>query len=320
MAIDFRIHDVPPPTLAAFLEAVAVHPNQDLGRLAEYANFSVSTARKALPTLESLSVVEQSSDNRYLTKAEGVKRADLDSALLVLRRALQAYRPFEALCEGLSLGESLEDAVRKAGLLLGLDSHGTKQFAALVKLGRSLGVLQGEGQTIALAPQFAPNNSQILEVLTVKDVESEGRARLFNARWLGRPANNILDEVDRQLLCDALLKHSVDPKKAVDSAGQALEDFLRELAGSKGYVAESARLNGASQLASLLISKGVIHTHHQKLVEAVSTVRNSSAHRKDKRTLEPWEITEHGALTVMFQTLIAIRSIGEFVIGGRQTI
>ena len=79
-------------------------------------------------------------------------------------------------------------------------------------------------------------------------------------------------------------------------------------------------MNGSGQLAALLVSKGLIHSHHQKVAEAVSTVRNATSHRKDKKTLAPWTITELGAFATLAQTLTAIRSIGEYTTNGRRTI
>jgi hypothetical protein len=188
------------------------------------------------------------------------------------------------------------------------------------RLGLSLGILTGDGSALTLAPELMPAAGDDLIVVTPADIESEAKARLFNAGWLGRQVHNMLDEVDRQLLCDGLLNFRTDPRKSVDSTGQALEDFLREIATRNGQAAEAKKMNGAGQLAALLVSKGLIHSHHQKLAEAVSTVRNATSHRKDKKTLAPWTITVHGAFATLAQTLTAIRSIGEYTTKGRQTI
>jgi len=64
----------------------------------------------------------------------------------------------------------------------------------------------------------------------------------------------------------------------------------------------------------------MILSHHVKLIESVSTVRNAKAHSKDKKTLTPWEITEFGAFWTCAGALVAIRSIFEFTRGGAQTI
>src|SRR5579862_8126467 len=65
MEIDLRVHDVPPPTLLAFLEAAVVHPGQDAAGVASFAGFSPSTGKRALPTLEALGLVQRDGKGRY---------------------------------------------------------------------------------------------------------------------------------------------------------------------------------------------------------------------------------------------------------------
>lgn len=321
MDYDLRVQDVPPRTLLSFLEATAVHPGQGLESVSSFAGFSVSTARKALPTLESLELVERDAEGHYnATSPSGVHRGMAeDEGLALLRRALLGYRPFGALLEGLALGEPVAIASRKAGLLLGL-GDGTavsSKFDVLVRLGSTLGILDPDG---SIAAEYEPGDDADAIVLMAKDVESEAKARLFVAKWLGRSVHNALDDTDRQLLCDALLKYRIDPRKSVEAAGQALEDYLREIADAKDLAAEAKKLNGAGQLANLLVNKGLLHSHQQKLAEAVSTVRNATSHRKDKKTMKAWTITEHGAFSTFVCALTAIRSIGEYTTNGRQTI
>jgi hypothetical protein len=321
MEHDLRVHDVPAATLLAFLEATAVHSGQDIEAVSSFAGFSVSTARKALPTLESLVLVERDAEGHYTaTRAYGVHRGmSEEEGLAVLRRALLGYRPFGALLEGLALGEPVGTASRKAGLLLGFGNGGavSSKFDVLVRLGSTLGILNQDG---SIAREYDADDDADAIVLTAEDVESEAKARLFIAKWLGRSVHNALDETDRQLLCDALLKYRIEPRKSVDAAGQALEDYLREIAGANALAAEAKKLNGAGQLANLLVNEGVLHSHHQKLADAVSTVRNATSHRKDKKTMKAWTITEHGAFSMFVCALTAIGAIGEYTTNGRQTI
>jgi hypothetical protein len=190
----------------------------------------------------------------------------------------------------------------------------------LAKWGRELGVLIGtNGQTV-LAPHIRVAVESPGVLVRHEDVESQACARLFNARQLGRAANHYVDEVDRTLLAESLLHHASDPRDSVEKAGQALEDFLRHVARDKGFDAEARACNGATQLAGKLVSLGVLHSHHANLVAAVATVRNAKAHLKDKKTLDPWEISAFAAATKLASTLVAIRSIYVFVFEGKQSI
>ena len=321
MSISLSIMRVPIQTLSAFMEAVAVHSTSDAAELADFAGFSPKTASRALPSLETLGVVERNSAGVYRIKAEGVTRGmSPDAAALILRRALLGFRPFEMLTEGLVLGESAPTAARKAALLLDVDDRHAERFDVLLGWGADLGILTNGDGGYKLAAELQSSAIEEVGGISAEDVESEAKARLYNARRLGRDAHNYLDEVDRQLLADALLEHESTPRKSVEDSGQALEDILRELAEDNGLAAEAKKANGAGQLASLLHTKGLIHSHHQKLVDAVSTPRNATAHKKDKKTLTPWEVTPFGAFSTHSMALTVIRSIYESTANRKQTI
>lgn len=315
---------VPIGTLAAFLEACAAHPSPDIEAVARFAGFSAATAKRALTSLETLGLVSHGSDGGdgiWRATADGVVRGmKKESAALVIRHALQGFRPFEALCEGLAIGEDAATASRKAALALGLNDVSSKRLAILLRWGADLGILEDGDDGLLLRPELKPGALPGAPFLTAADLESEARARLYDASHLGRDANNYMDETDRKLLADALLAYDTQPRDSVENTGQAVEDFLREVAGDKGLVSEAGKLNGIGQLANLLHTKGVIHSHHQKLADAVSTMRNAAAHRKDKKTMTPWTITPLAAFSVHSTALTAIRSIHKYVTSGGQIL
>jgi hypothetical protein len=312
---------VPIGTLAAFLVACAAHPSSDIEEVARFAGFSTATARRALPSLETLGLVTRDGDGIWRATADGVARGmSPESATLVIRHALQGSRPFEALCEGLALGEDAATASRKAALALGLDGVASERLAILLRWGVDLGILEDSDDGLRLRPELQVSAVPGTPLLSTADLESEARARLYNARQLGRVANNYLDETDRKLLADALLAYVAKPRDSVEKAGQAVEDFLREVAGDQGLASDAGKLNGIGQLANLLHTKGVIHNHHQKLADAVSTARNAAAHRKDKKTMTPWTITPLAAFTAYSTALTVIRSVHQYTTSGRQVL
>jgi hypothetical protein len=321
VASTLRLGEVPISTLGAFMEACAAHPNSDLEDLAAFAGFSPSTARKALPALVTLGILDRQADGSFSVSVEGVARGMSEATKeQILRRALLGFRPFEMLIEGIALGESETVATRKTRLLLDLPESDASKLQTLIRWAVDLGILRSEDGTTALVPEFQPQTSDELGALSAADVESEAKARLFNARRLGRDANNYLDEIDRSLLAEALLKYESDPRDSADASGQAIEDFLRHVAADRGLGKEAGKASGAGQLANLLFAQGVIHNHQQKLVDAVATTRNATAHRKDKKTLTPWELSPFGAFSALAMTLTAIRSIYLYVQNGKQAI
>jgi len=310
---------VPLRTLASFLEAVASHPHADEAVIASFAGgLSRTTAKRALPTLAALGLIERESGGRFVCHASGVRRGIPQAeANLIIRRALQGFRPFEALCEGVALGETEQEAIRRTGILLDAD-EGTLRL--LIGWGEDLGIFHRSGRSLCLAAEVSPSPAAEFDAIKSEDVESEARARLYNAARLGRDANNFLDETDRALLAEATLKYRLDPPLAVEKSGQALEDYLREVAGNKGFVVDAKSCNGAGQLGALLVSKGLIHSHLNQFVQAIATARNTTAHRKDKKTMQPWEITPHGAFWAVTGALVVIRSVHDFIYGGKQRL
>lgn len=311
---------VPIATLVSFLEAIGTHPHADLTVIGAFAGgLSATTARRALVALESSGLTRQEADHRYVCVIQGVRRGIPDEdARAIVRKALQSTRAFEAVCEGLAIGENEHTAVRRAAIMLG--KHDVKDMSVLVGWGEELGILKRSNGEFRLAPEIIPTPTNQFGVITAQDVESEARARLYNATRVGRDANNFLDETDRALLAEATLKYASEPHLSVEKSGQALEDYLRELCNKSGFGAEAKTCNGAGQLGSLLVNKSLIHSHHNQFIQAVATARNTTAHRKDKKTLKPWDITPHGAFWALTGALAIIRSVHEFIYGGRQTL
>lgn len=318
--IDFRIWPMSIDTLHKTLQAVAAHPNSDVAALASFAGLGDSTVAKATTALCALALVSLGERGYICTEPKITRGTSLETVRQVIRKALLNYRPFESVCEGLALGEPIEDAIRKASVLLGISAGDRPRFHTLQKWGLELLLLQEKNGEVRLAPEIAPVSSAPSMFIKPSDVESEAKARLYVASRVGRDAYNALDENNRGLLADALLVISVKPSDAVEKAGQAVENYLRELCGQQELAADAAKLNGGSQVASLLASKTLIHSHQVKLVDSVSMLRSAKAHHKDKKTLVPWHITEEGALASFFSAVTAIKSIDAYITKGDQVL
>ena len=106
MSTALSISRVPIQTLAAFMEAVATHPTGDAASIAKFAGFSSKTGSRALPSLETLGVMERDASGIYRVKTDGVTRGmSPDEATLMLRRALPGLPAVRDACRGLALGE-----------------------------------------------------------------------------------------------------------------------------------------------------------------------------------------------------------------------
>jgi hypothetical protein len=319
--VDFRISALSIRTLLKTLEAAAAHPHSGPPALARFAGIGGSTTRKSLAALTAIGLITREQSGGYVCTDPKIQRGvDDSSARQVIRHALIRYRPFEAICEGLALGESVGEAIRKGEVLLGLDATETPKFELLVKWGTELSLLHELNGRVVLSPEIVPTAAAIAAFITAEDVESEAKARLFVASRMGRDAYNGIEEKDRALLAGSLLEVGRNPADSVEKAGQAVENYLREFCENKGFGAEAAKRNGGSQLANLLAEKNLIHSHQQKLVDSVSMLRNAKAHHKDKKTLVPWTIDEDGALASFFSAITALKSIHAYTNHGTQLL
>ncbi len=320
-ASSLRLYEVPVSTIMAFVEAIAACPHCDSIAAAEFAGYGSSTAKKALTGAQTLGLINENS-GKYTCAADSVARGmPQHVALGIFRRALQGFRPFEVVCEGLALGESPQEAVLRARLLLGLRTGEESKLRILLRWGTETGlIVDGEEDGLSIRKDLVAATEEEWGLVSPDDLDSQMKARLFNSRKLGQSANHFLDEVDRQLLADALILIPARHKASVEATGQALEDFLRQVAGTASLQKEAKKCSGSGQLANLLLSNRIIHSHHQKLVDAVGAIRNAKAHKKDKVSLTPWKITKEGALAAAMMNLVAIRSIYEFVFLRRQIL
>lgn len=194
-----RISSVSVSMLMRILEATAAHPNADVDNVAEYAGTGNSTAARALSSLQDLGLVRREEAGQFVCNSADVRRG-MDEGTLqqIIRRALIAYRPFEAVCEGLALDESLDIATRKASALLGISQGDQKKLDILIRWAKTLNILEEDDAgevTLFLDSGFRRQVEQ--HIITAEDVESEVKARLYVAGKLGRQAYNVLDEAEK---------------------------------------------------------------------------------------------------------------------------
>lgn len=316
-----RLYDVSVPSLCSLLEATAANPGANLEAITKFSGYGRRTAREALWSLVTLELVLENEGGTYRASESSVSRGMTEEALRApIAAALLSFRPFEAVCEGLAHSEASDMAITRAAVKLGLEQQDESRLPILLKWGEDLGLVTSVDGKWELAKRIDSVAQEGLSLVSPEDVESEAKARLFIARRLGEDAYQFLDSADRRLLATSLLEISTDPGQAIEDGSQGLEDYLREVCNDRGLSHKAKKLNGPSQLASMMVAEGLIHGHHSKLIDSVSAVRAAKAHRKDKKTLAPWAITDHGAFATTMMALTAIRSVHEYIYGRRQLI
>lgn len=315
-----RIRNTSVNTLVKFLEAAAATGGSEGETLANFAGMSKRSAQRALSSLEALGLVISSGNDRFEPVSDQLGRGlDSEQGRLRIQKALLDFRPFEVLCEGLALGEDFDTAARKALVLLGIPPDEANRFETLAKWGRHLHVLESDSDgKLRVASELVIESEDDLGRISAQDLESEARSRLYNSRRMTREAHEFIGETERDLLAKALMAFRDDPDTCIDSAGQGLEDFLREVAIDKVTAQEASKCSGPTQLANLLRREDVILPNHANRVAGLSAMRATSAHSKDKTTAAPWSLDEHVAFWTIDGVLLLIRSVYYWVYRGSQ--
>jgi hypothetical protein len=110
--------------------------------------------------------------------------------------------------------------------------------------------------------------------------------------------------------------HEKHPAQAVEEAGKALEDVLRNACAHRGL--DGRQKNGIGSLATLLQENGSLTDKHKQIACGLAAVRTMGAHGKDKQTLERWTVRSDAALESILLTISTIRSLWSGLERGEQ--
>jgi hypothetical protein len=306
-------------SLLKVLEATSEIRSPKIDDYSNYAGLGQSTTRRAFSVLEAIGLVINNESDEYICTNDSVSRANKNEInLSILKKAFLSFKPFELFSLGLAMGETPTESYRKTAVLLNLSADDDDR-ESIIDLGIKLGLLEWNEEGLSLTVREELKIEETKHIVSSEDVESEVKARLYLAMRVGREAFNFLDESEKELLTNGLITFYSDPQQAVEDSGQAIENFLREIASDQGYSNDAQKCNGISQLVNLLYSKSIVHVHHLHLGQGCSTLRNAVAHNKDKKTMKPWEFTETGAFLQINLSLTLISSIFLYIYKGRQT-
>ncbi len=314
-----KLERVPETTLVTVLAAIVAGPSKERV-IEQYTDLGTKTVQRSLRLLLYLGLIQKVGDS-YSVDGVVMSAKGTSDLSLRMRDALLSSAPFLAVLDQIVQGEAIAGAIRKVAALSGNRTEDCDFINVLIKLAEDLGVVRSESGAYVVTDAYAPAKTPLESVMSSESGASEAKARLTIAKELGPTVFSFLDEIDRHLLTDAMVLQHPQPSKACEKAGQALEDFLRHVADQKGFGSEAGKMNGASQVAQLLVGKGVIVDKHLKLIDMVGALRNTTAHKKDKSTLKPWKVSPLAAASSVACTLTIIRALYGYAFeGGNQVI
>ncbi|MBA7691802.1 hypothetical protein ES703_100356 [subsurface metagenome] len=317
--VGLRLYPMPVNTILRVTDAVDFLGTASLEEATRFAGVGSTTAYKALLNASHLGFVKKISGENYtyvhMNPLKGMPSAEKRH---LFQQLLQAYRPFETLCQFLSYGEDESAAMRKAGVVLGDSNLDKNAFTALSKWGVDIGILsRDKSGALHLAETLKEELKAISEALEIK-LGNEFEIGLYLGRRLTAQCYEFLENPERQRLIQAFTDSGENPEKSCEETGKAFENFLRLISKIKDI--DVSNRNGIGQVAEQLTKYGAIHRKHKNMCLAVGAVRTVSAHDRDKVSNIPWAKTPEMAHAVLSYSLSVMRSIYLWVLEGKQEL
>lgn len=299
------------------LDAVAWNKNCTLADIQSFTGLSRPTVVNSLKNAVQISIILEE-DKKYTIVEEYDKNHTHDSKKIVVRRFLQNWSFFQQLCGFLASSNTYTAAIRKTLAFNKLDVNLSTYVENILQFGSDLGIFKYEEKEYILQDtiKYSPHETDILPA----SLNSEMAVIVFLSKKLTPELFHSLENPEQERLTKALLYHSPDPEKSCEYAGQALENYLRMIGINAGE--NLTGCDGIGQIADYLAGKArfIIHPKHRDLAKSISTIRNSSAHDRDKFTSDPWIKTADTALANILMVIQVIKSIDIWVKSQGQVI
>ena len=287
-------------------------------------------ARRAIAMGRLLNLVVGEEDELRLVDPAAV---DLDTwtdelAIALFRRALQSMPVFMRYWHLVRRGIGPEQSATRLEAIMGCELGLSRANNAFVEWGVYSGLFIRDEDGVLMVDdpgEGGPTEgaSEILADMT-EAMQGELKARGWLEATLGTDAFDHLPSAVEQDLVEALTKCQSTPDDALKDAGNALEDYLKEVARIRGVPLVTAKGRKIDQIARLVQElrkhKAIADKHvgtlggleallDERTLTGLGAFRNMPSHGRSVEDWERWQITDEIALTVVLQTVLAIRSL-----------
>ncbi|HEC76412.1 MAG TPA: hypothetical protein ENI33_04030 [Thermoplasmatales archaeon] len=251
--------------------------------------------------------------------SDKIANSNLEGQKQLFRKALQSYKPFLEFIFFLEKDDDPDKAIRKVLSIFEIKRKPKDAIRTFRNWGSFAGVFKGKN--FELSKSIKSLKPSIMEDL-FESLNNEIKAKIWVKKILGA-AESYLSNEEYESLIKSILNVMKDPREAVQSAGEALEDFLRKLAHDKGI--DVSKKNGIYQIAEELRKNNVLASKHvpilkglqvfldRDIFEGFAAFRNIAHHGKDKEEMKKWELSEELALSYIIQVLLCIKSLYYYV-------
>lgn len=291
-----------------------------LGELVSFTGKSEGYVKSAITAASVLGMLSISDE---LYHCNGECHNDLDDVstdelkIQVFRKWLQKWEPYMLFIKYLSYGDNGEEAVRKLCSFYNFNIKHKAIENLFNNWGKGSGIIDNNGKVI-----LVPINFIAIEDINqmTEEVSTDFNIRLYLVNVLTEKVYKWLniDEIDE--LVTSIIKYKNEPRIAIECAGRAYEDFLRRICLEVNLDAQ--KKNGISQVANHLYSSrddsgnslSYIHSKQYNISQGIGDIRNMAGHSKEARTMERWELSGVGALSMILLVLANIKSVFYYVL------
>lgn len=129
-------------SLFPVLDALAWLDLPDVKQIAQFAGIDGRTVGKHLKNCITIGIVQTADKSNYALALAYPYKGSHDQKQAVIREALVRMPLIKHLKQFMSLGDDMEDALRKAATVIDVTNYDAKAFSALMKWGKQLKVLE----------------------------------------------------------------------------------------------------------------------------------------------------------------------------------
>ena len=140
----FLFHPARLDALFAVLDAVAWMDAPDCAEVAQFAGIDPRTAGKLLKNATTLRLIDSLNQHSYTLSLPYPYKGSLEQKRAVVREALVRLPLLVSIRQFLRLGDTIQNATRKAATVTGIKSFDSKDFTTLLEWARDLGAIKPE--------------------------------------------------------------------------------------------------------------------------------------------------------------------------------
>lgn len=255
---------------------------------------------------------------------------------MLFRRHVQQFAPFVAFLADLKRSGDEDQAARFASAIHEVRPAVSGHDNVFVHWGLYCGILERTDDQIAISDDVvaaAPARAVANWVQYEERLNAEVAARLRVSELLTPQVASALPCAITQDLMKSITEVARDPGSALQHAGIALEDTLKELAAIRGVPLKAAggrRIDQIGALAQELRSHKVIAGKHVNILggleafvsydvlQGYGAFRNMPSHGRSVEDWQRWHLGPEIAWCVVVQVCLTIRSLHEYCVSQKR--